>query len=112
MATIKKRKGENYAFELSSPEETISNDVVVKLSYALSPVLNEIKSYLSNQNDLMLSLNTKIDKLNLNLTIKISKLEAQFYKLEKEISDMQIHILHGTMSCAQMQMTETPYTHY
>jgi hypothetical protein len=116
MATLKKRKMQEQTLtqtsEVQITEDNIADQTVLKLSYALTPILTEIHRQLNAQNELSMNLSNKIDKLNLQICNKMSKLEAQFCKLEKEIADMQIHILHGSFSGNQSAMVEQPYYHY
>ena len=54
------------------------------------------------------ALNKKISSVS-QIDSIIGRLDQQLQRLNKEISDLQIHALHGF---ASLTVEETPYTHY
>ena len=105
MAAVKKRKTEKIALNIQEDEnQALVVLIVEKLSAELNPILEYISRQIAAQEQVALNLN-----LNLNdVVVKINKLEARFFKLEKEISDLQIHALHGF----GLENGTAPYSHW
>jgi hypothetical protein len=106
MAAMKKRKTESTAVNVQRDEnEAFINLIVEKLSMELNPILG----YISHQLVLKEQADTALSETLKSLTAKINSLEARFFKIEKEIADLQIHALHGF---GLQEETQAPYAHW